>query len=992
MTVAVDVAELDLATDGVTKIFNLTGEDGAMALMSPSDLKVWFVDADGAATALTYAVDYTVTGSYRTGGGVLTTTAADAYADGGKLAIRRNTPRTQPEAWADNDGFAAATMQNAQDRGRLIDQDVGAVSARSLRVPLYEDAAAELPAKSARSGKIGVWDDEGDFTNSVKTAEQLETYLTDSETVAAAAASAAQDADDAKKSAAAAGADLTPRPVEKIANDPDVVPTIGMRRLIGSAPTGDWAGHANQIAEYFVDGWHFSGDPIGGQSVHVQNVGLDYEFSGSDWLPSSSADAETIERHGAKGDYDGAAGTDNATAILAAIDGSYIGAPGGTPQRRRVKAAPGLFLFDTNLDIGAADNRSCFNFAGAGVQNTTLVAGALAGAAINGHGYVTTLADFSLDATAARKAGGANTDAGISCVSDILTTTQGEWTFWQTYVYNQPGPNYYANAPERHFYYRADSYYGAAEGFKSDQASGPTVGGINNVALLCRHWGNAKRGRYWRFANETWLHGDQCLNNGDGTIPQAEFNNMTQLWITQGDYEAGSIYSGTTTIDGLYCNGNTQVEIFQPGFFGVNNAVNVTNTEICTVDGVRASNGGLAASSGYVHKVSGSLSKNVRILGARASYTNFAGIFRDEVSGGAIEEIRQSGQPIKFKKVYCMQSPAASFAGGGYADDWTGLVIYNNYLDAAAPNTARLGFAFNAAGAETGGNIALVQDSNDGTTGHFSFNIPVAGVATETMQINSGEVATQVCRPLTDNTYNLGTASFRWKEVFSATGTINTSTRELKDNIAPISDALIDVFDEMAPQMWQYKDALALKGADRARLHVGFIVEDFEAACVKAGIDPHRYGLFCMDLQFEEVETGPALSCKQIYHDVETQVWEEDENAPPVVKRMPDGSDRPHPAMRLVTKTVKEPVFGADGEPTFEETPTPVLDAEGKQVMLKETRPKLKPDGSHAAIKGFRMEQFIALESASRRRREQRLQATLDALSARVVALESARP
>src|SRR6185437_14338078 len=98
MTVAVDVAELDLATDGVTKVFNLTGEDGAMALMSPSDLRVWFVDADGVATELTYTIDFSIAGDYRNGAGTLTTLAVAAYEDGGRLAIRRNTPRTQPEA------------------------------------------------------------------------------------------------------------------------------------------------------------------------------------------------------------------------------------------------------------------------------------------------------------------------------------------------------------------------------------------------------------------------------------------------------------------------------------------------------------------------------------------------------------------------------------------------------------------------------------------------------------------------------------------------------------------------------------------------------------------------------------------------------------------------------------------------------------------------------------------------------------------------------
>jgi hypothetical protein len=271
VTVAVDVAELDLATDGITKAFNLTGPSGALILMSVADLAVWFVDATGAATQLAAGADYAITGDVRAGLGVLTTLAADAYAAGGKLAVRRTTPRIQPEAWAENDGFSAKLMQNVQDRGRLIDQDLAAMGARAIRAPASETSPdLILPSKAERLGKVLSFD-----------------AVTGDPTVSDPMVTAAQQAAaDAMASAAAAGADLWSRPVALASNAPDAVPAIGMRRLVWLAPTGAWAGHAYQVTEYFSDGWHFSGAPAIGQTVFLSD--------GSGWLSWNGAAYTTL--------------------------------------------------------------------------------------------------------------------------------------------------------------------------------------------------------------------------------------------------------------------------------------------------------------------------------------------------------------------------------------------------------------------------------------------------------------------------------------------------------------------------------------------------------------------------------------------------------------------------------------------------------------------------------------------------------------------------
>lgn len=48
-------------------------------------------------------------------------------------------------------------------------------------------------------------------------------------------------------------------------------------------------------------------------------------------------------------------------------------------------------------------------------------------------------------------------------------------------------------------------------------------------------------------------------------------------------------------------------------------------------------------------------------------------------------------------------------------------------------------------------------------------------------------------RPTADNTYDIGTASLRWDDVYATNGTINTSDRRDKENIEPISYGLTEV-------------------------------------------------------------------------------------------------------------------------------------------------------------------------------------------------------
>jgi len=104
-----------------------------------------------------------------------------------------------------------------------------------------------------------------------------------------------------------------------------------------------------------------------------------------------------------------------------------------------------------------------------------------------------------------------------------------------------------------------------------------------------------------------------------------------------------------------------------------------------------------------------------------------------------------------------------------------------------------------------------------------------------------------------DNTVSLGTASVRMSVIYAATGTINTSDANLKQDIGDLDAAELSVATAIRGliRRYRFKDAVEAKG-DNARIHVGVVAQEVEQAFVDSGLDPRRYALFCED----ELEDG----------------------------------------------------------------------------------------------------------------------------------------
>lgn len=107
----------------------------------------------------------------------------------------------------------------------------------------------------------------------------------------------------------------------------------------------------------------------------------------------------------------------------------------------------------------------------------------------------------------------------------------------------------------------------------------------------------------------------------------------------------------------------------------------------------------------------------------------------------------------------------------------------------------------------------------------------------------------------TDNAITCGSASFRFSEVYAATGTINTSDIREKQDIAELTDAekRVAISLKGLVKTYRWKASVAKKG-DAARTHVGIMAQEVEKAFSDEGLDGFNYGVLCWDEWPEEVD------------------------------------------------------------------------------------------------------------------------------------------
>jgi len=107
-----------------------------------------------------------------------------------------------------------------------------------------------------------------------------------------------------------------------------------------------------------------------------------------------------------------------------------------------------------------------------------------------------------------------------------------------------------------------------------------------------------------------------------------------------------------------------------------------------------------------------------------------------------------------------------------------------------------------------------------------------------------------------DNAIDLGYGSGRFDDIYATNGTIQTSDRNEKQDIAELTDAeqRVAVAAKGLLRKFRWRDAVEAKG-DEARTHFGIIAQDLQAAFAAEGLDAGDYAMFISSTWTDE-ETG----------------------------------------------------------------------------------------------------------------------------------------
>jgi len=107
-----------------------------------------------------------------------------------------------------------------------------------------------------------------------------------------------------------------------------------------------------------------------------------------------------------------------------------------------------------------------------------------------------------------------------------------------------------------------------------------------------------------------------------------------------------------------------------------------------------------------------------------------------------------------------------------------------------------------------------------------------------------------------DNAIDIGFSSVRFDDIYATNGTIQTSDRNEKQDIAELSDAeqRVAVAAKGLLRKFRWRDSVEAKGDD-ARTHFGIIAQDLQAAFAAEGLDAGDYAMFISSTWTDE-ETG----------------------------------------------------------------------------------------------------------------------------------------
>lgn len=168
--------------------------------------------------------------------------------------------------------------------------------------------------------------------------------------------------------------------------------------------------------------------------------------------------------------------------------------------------------------------------------------------------------------------------------------------------------------------------------------------------------------------------------------------------------------------------------------------------------------------------------------------------------------------------------------------------------------------------------LELVRTGSDGEVQEFfsdSTLSGVLGVYADKLYIGTGDTGLRFVsssnniRPFNastiadrDNAIDWGSSGARFNDIYATNAIIQTSDRNEKQDIAELDEAEKRVATAAKGLIRKYRwiDAVQEKGDD-ARIHVGIIAQDLQAAFEAEGLDASRYAMFISSTWWEADET-----------------------------------------------------------------------------------------------------------------------------------------
>ena len=93
--------------------------------------------------------------------------------------------------------------------------------------------------------------------------------------------------------------------------------------------------------------------------------------------------------------------------------------------------------------------------------------------------------------------------------------------------------------------------------------------------------------------------------------------------------------------------------------------------------------------------------------------------------------------------------------------------------------------------------------------------------------------------PWSTNNYDLGSAAYKWRNIYGQAGIVNTSDRNEKFNIEPLGGVYDYIFDSLAPVTFKFVENTS------NRTHIGLVAQDVKDAVLAAGITTKDFAGYC---------------------------------------------------------------------------------------------------------------------------------------------------